>query len=115
MKVSIIAYKHDNFISLVLCTDLQIGFRLPQYNYSEPDPENTTITNVTLIKVNNIITEQTFGVSVSFGDPGEGLVPATLHEIEEIGDFVVNMTAGQRTIILPFRPNETEVIIPIPR
>ena len=93
-------------------TVVRIGFRQPAYNYLEPDVP-TLIENVTIIKEDNTPSEQTYVVSISFGDPGPGLRPASL---QETADQLVNFDylvgdPGQRSISRLFNPGDSEIPI----
>ena len=89
---------------------MRIGFRLSQYDYFEPDFD-TIITNLTLIKEDNRLSEQTFGVIVIFHDPGAGVRPATLQESftqETPFDYLID-TPGNDDIVLVFQPFQSEI------
>lgn len=69
--------------------------------------------NVTLIKEDNRKTERTFSVSISFGDPGIGIRPAT-HQgsatQQTDHDYVID-TPGNDHLSLSFGPDETEISV----
>ena len=74
----IVSYKLEVMFKLIaIFLALRIGFRLPQYTASEPN-QQAVFDSVSLIKEDNRQTERTFGVIISFGDPGAGTRPATL-------------------------------------
>ena len=68
------------------------------------------ITNVTLIKEDNRISEQNFGVTLSFGDPGSTR-PATLQSLEDLNaPFDYNLgVPGLSSISREFGPDQTEI------
>ncbi len=86
-------------------TAIRIGFELEQYDYLEPELVQAQFENVTLIKEDNRVSEQTFGIQITFGDPGQGINPATLQQLgqEDGFDYVVNQP-GDNVITLSFRP-----------
>ena len=89
---------------------LRIGFQLPQYDYFEPDSQ-VLITNVTLIKEDNRMSEQTFAVSLLFGDPDAPTRPATLQQSSESSfDYLVS-NPGESSITVEFAPEQTEVSV----
>ena len=57
---------------------VRIGFALEVYNYFEPEFEQLFL-NVTLVKDNNQVSEQTFRVGIVATDP-PGITPATLDD-----------------------------------
>ena len=90
--------------------DIQIGFRLPQYDYLESNGR-TFIGNLTIIRGESRQSEQSFAVSISFGDPGAGIRPATLQEFdaqETAFDYVISVPGVDR-INRIFQPFETEI------
>ncbi len=66
--------------------------------------------NVTLIKEDNRVSEQTFGIQITFGDPGQGINPATLQQPDQVDgfDYVINQPGIDR-ITLPFRPDQSAI------
>ena len=84
------------------------------YDYFEPDTQ-TLIENVTLIKEDNRRSEQTFGVTITFGDPGAGIRPATLKETAGQTtnyDYSIGGSEDNNNIVLSFIPFLSEVTIP---
>ena len=94
---------------------LQIGFRLPQYDYFEPN-EQTQFENVTLIREDNRQTEQTFAVSISLSDSGAGVRPATFQSSlanQLTGfDYFLYGAPGITSITINFSPTNSGIIIP---
>ena len=86
---------------------IRIGFARNVYTYYEPDFE-TSITNVTLIKEANQLTEQLYSVGVTLSSPtAVGANPATLESIiTELGDYTIFGGAGVRFRMLPFFPDQ---------
>ena len=64
-------------------SDIQIGFEIPEYTFLEPNNE-TFIHNVTVIKEDGQVTEQTFAVVISINEPNVGIRPATQETLEAI-------------------------------
>ena len=82
------------------------------YDYFEPKAR-TVIENVTLIKEDSRVSEQTFGIFISFGDPGAGIRAATLQETSNQTtnfDYVVDQP-GQNRLIRPFFSFESEITL----
>ena len=91
---------------------LRIGFKLPLYNFSEPNTR-TLIENVTLIKEDNRSTEQTFGITIMFDDPGAGVRSASIQQNAnqtDNFDYVVDVP-GNDEISLSFGPDDSEINI----
>ena len=63
--------------------DIHIGFKLPEYTFCEPDFE-TFINNVTIIKEDGQVTEQTFALIITINEPNFGIRPATRGTTETI-------------------------------
>lgn len=82
------------------------------YNYFEPTIGQVFVNNVTIIKENNRLSEQTFGLLLTVGDPGEGISAATLQpdngQIDGF-DYVVNLP-GDNTALRIFQPNMNSAI-----
>ena len=65
-----------------------------------------------MIKEDGRVSEQTFAVSVSFGDPGSEVRPASLQQnLMSNFDYVVNIP-GNSIITREFGANESELTIP---
>ena len=79
------------------------------YDYFEPNVR-TLVENVTLIKEDNRLSEQTFGIAITFGDPGVGIHPATLQQtVDQINfDYIIS-TPGVNRIVRPFFSFESEI------
>ncbi len=88
---------------------IQIGFQLPQYYYFEPNLIPVTFGNVTLLKEDNRVSEQTFGIQIIFGDPGRGINAATLQQVGQSAgyDYVIDIPGNNR-LNLVFYPNQSE-------
>ena len=85
------------------------------YDYFEPNTR-TLIENVTLIKEDNRVSEQTFGISITFGDPGAGIRAATLQQTSGQTtnfDYVISRP-GENTIIRPFFPLRVKLLFIFP-
>ena len=70
------------------------------------------ITNVTLIKEDNRTSEQNFGVTLSFGDPGSLIRPTTLQSATDPFapfDYSLGRLPGANSISLEFGPDTAEV------
>ena len=94
---------------LIFFLALRVGFQLNQYYFYEPTRRYSQVENVTLIKENNGVTEQTFGVVITFGDPGIGTIAATLMPAtgDDTFDYVVG-DPGDYTLLLDFLPEESK-------
>ena len=92
-------------------SDIHIGYEIPEYTFFEPDFE-TFIQNVTIIKEDSQITEQTFAVVISINEPNVGIRPATQETQETIAaginyDFRTAITGGEvDSFVLEFFPDE---------
>ncbi len=67
--------------------------------------------NVTLIKEDNRVSEQTFAIQITVGDPDQGVNLATLQQpgqVDEGFDYVIS-TPGQNRIALPFPPDQSAI------
>ena len=80
------------------------------YDFFEPNDTKTLFGNVTLIKEDNHLSEQTFGIRITFGDPGQRTNVATLQEVGQVDgfDYVVSHP-GNDSITLYFQPNQSEI------
>ena len=84
--------------------DIRIGFALDVYEYFEPSSE-TMFTNVTLLKENNRVSEQTFRVGIVASDP-TSVRPATLETRHSyIYDYRVG-SVGQTFILRDLIPSQ---------
>ena len=91
----------------VLFVVIHIGFAQEMYTYYEPRSD-TVITNVTIIKEANQLTEQLYSVGVTVSSPTIGLNPATLESQTQLWDY----TLGDFDVSfrqLPFESNEQEI------
>ncbi len=107
-----VVYSYNSLDNIVF-TAIRIGFQLERYDYFEPEFAQTRFENVTLIKENNRVSEQTFGVQISF-DPGQGINPATLQPLGQVDgfDYVIS-SPGVNSITLPFRPDQSAITVTI--
>ena len=82
------------------------------YDYFEPNTR-TLIDNVTLIKEDNRVSEQTFGISISFGSPGAGIRAATLQQTtDQTTNFeYVIVAPGVNRITRSFFPFQSEITL----
>ena len=70
-------------------SDIHIGYEIPEYTFFEPDFE-TIITNVTVIKEDDQVTEQTFAVVISINRPNvNNIRPATQETLETIAAGII--------------------------
>ena len=91
----------------MVCIVIRIGFAWEMYTYYEPQFE-ILITNVTIIKEANQLTEQLYTVGVIVSTPTTGLNPATLETLEERGgDYTLG--GGGSFQQLPFLSDEQEI------
>ena len=94
----------------LLFSDICIGYEIPEYTFFEPDFE-TFIHNVTIIKEDGQVTEQTFAVVISINGPNVGS-PATQETLETIAaginyDFRIAVTAAELdSFVFEFFPDE---------
>ena len=77
------------------------------YNYYEPRFE-AFITNVTIIKEANQLTEQFYSVGISASSPTTEINPATLESLNELGDYTLGVF-GVSFWQLIFSPNVQEI------
>ncbi len=100
------------FIAYSFFSVVRIGFQLEQYDYFEPEIVQTQFENVTLIKEDNRVSEQTFGIQITFDDPGQGINPATLQQLGKVDgfDYVIN-NPGVNVMTLAFRPDQSAITI----
>ena len=95
----------------LLFSDIHIGYEIPEYMYYEPDFE-TFIRNVTIIKEDNQLTEQTFAVVISINEPNVGIRPATQETLETIAaginyDFRTAITGAEvDSFVFEFFPDQ---------
>ena len=95
-------------IVVIFCTVIHIGFAREEYTYYEPDFD-ILITNVTIIKEANEISEQFYFVGITVSTPTtEGANPATLETFTAIGDYSLGGT-GNPFRTLAFGPDEQEI------
>ena len=89
---------------------IRIGFQQSSYEFVEPDETKASFTGVTLIKEGGRVSEQTFGIQVTFSEPKPGTNVATLQDADQVTlfDFVVS-SPGNDTILLYFHPNQSEI------
>lgn len=91
-------------------TALRIGFQLKVYNFYEPNDTNSSYGNVTLIKEDDRISEQTFGIRIIVGNPGRATNLATLQEVgQEDGFDYAIFSPANGSITLLFYPNQSEI------
>ena len=74
-----------------------------------------TSVSLTLIKEDNRVSEQTFGVMISLDESGPGVRPASLQQNDQqVDDFdYVLGRPGSTSIVRIFEPNATEVRVSI--
>ena len=93
------------------CIALQIGFSQQSYDFQEPD-YRTLFRNVTLIKENNRITEQTYSVAINVNSSGIGLKAATLQSVDGINyDYSIG-PPGIEFSIIDFPPESQSITFP---
>ena len=92
---------------------IRIGFQLPQYNFTEPKNSHILIDNVTLIKEGNRQSEQTFNISIRFGDPGTGIHTASSQHTtsDNNPDYVTPFDSV--AVFQSFPPHEQVLVINI--
>ena len=86
---------------------IRIGFQLDCYTYFEPKGV-ALITNVTIVKEANGISEQQYSVGVTVSSPTTGVNPATLNTDEVPGDYDLGFP-GVSFRQLPFPANRQEI------
>ena len=84
---------------------IQIGFQQSTYTFMEP-MELTLIEDITLIRENGILSEQTFGVSIS-ASFAAGVNSEEMFNIDYAFD-----DAGNNSLSLLFQPNVSEISVP---
>lgn len=101
-----------NLIIFPFTATIRIGFKFEQYNFFEPKLIPVTFRNVTIIRENNRLSEQTFGVQITFGDPDSELSAATLQQIGQNSgyDYVLDVP-GNDHLNLSFYPNQSEISV----
>ena len=94
-------------ITLLNIAALQIGFQLPQYDFLEPN-QSAVIFDVQLT---NRQSEQTYNVSIIFGEPGSGIRAATQHvanrndsdyDIGSLENEVLTLSSLEPSMTIPF-------------
>ena len=89
-------------------TAIRIGYALEVYQYFEPD-SLMLITNVTLVKEDNRVSEQTFGVNITVSDP-QMLSPATLRTDNTSTNYDYSLgIRGQTFQVLQFLPSQQSI------
>ena len=89
----------------VFLLDLQIGFVNQSYNFTEPRGRRV-ITDVVIMKENNVVTEQTYSVVITASTPADPRLNAAT--LEPVGGGIHDYSLGQpgQTIrIIEFVPN----------
>ena len=89
-------------------TAIRIGYSLEVYQYFEPD-FLMYINDVTLVKEDGRVSEQTFGVGITVSNP-HMLTPATLED-DDTGinfDYTLGIP-GQTFTVLQFLPNQQSI------
>ena len=90
---------HHNYVVI------RIGYTQEVYQYYEPD-FLVLITNVTLVKEDNRVSEQTFGVGITVSNP-QMLSAATVETDDASIDFDYALSApGDTYYFVPFNPNQ---------
>ena len=87
---------------------IRIGYAQEVYQYFEPDFP-FYINNVTLVKEDNRVSEQTFGVGITVSNP-QMLSPATLEPDATTINFDYTLgVPGQKFTVLNFLPNQQSI------
>ena len=108
MMVSIESLTNKLVAAQYCLTAIRIGYALEVYQYFEPD-SLMLITNVTLVKEDGRVSEQTFGVGITVSNP-QMLSPATLETDDTMINFDYTLgTLGQTFEILQFLPNQQSI------
>ena len=94
-------------INLILFPAIRIGFTSEVYQYNEPD-FLMYITNVTIVKEDNRVSEQTFGVGITVSNPLM-LSPATLETADNINFDYTLGSPGDTFIVSQFLPNQQSI------
>ena len=87
---------------------IRLGFQQSEYTFTEPMTQ-TLIEDVTLIRENSVVSEQTFGISIS--SFGAGVNPATPQENPQQNDYAFE-AANINILSLLFQPNVTNITVP---
>ena len=101
---------------IVHLTDIHIGFSQELYEYFETIPlVETGITNLTLVKDDNRVSEQTFRVGINVNDPSITDVAAATLETDDTGpgewDYRVNFV-GQDFLLADIFPLQQSLLVP---
>ena len=107
MMVSIESLTNKLVKAQYCLTAIRIGYSLEVYQYFEPD-SLMFINNVTLVKEDGRVSEQTFGVGITVSNP-QMLSPATLETVNSsMYDYSLGVP-GQTFIVLHFLPNQQSI------
>ena len=96
------------FHVIIIIIDIRIGYALEVYRYFEPD-FLTFINNITLVKEDGRVSEQTFGVGITVSNP-QMLSPATLEPDDTTINFDYTLGCPRQTFtVLQFLPNQQSI------
>ena len=108
MMVSIESLTNKLVTAQYCLTAIRIGYALEVYQYFEPDSLMFT-NNVTLVKEDGRVSEQTFGVGITVSNP-QMLSPATLEDDNTDINFDYTLgIPGQAFTIIQFLPNQQSI------
>ena len=97
-------------VFLFLLLGIQIGFALPQYSFDEPDFE-TIVNDIVLVREGGRLSEQTFQVLISVGDP-VNIPPAILEfDDEERADY--RLVTPSNFVRLNFPPDRQNITLSV--
>ena len=108
MMVSIESLTNKLVTAQYCLTAIRIGYAQDVYQFFEPDII-IFITNVTLVKEDGRVSEQTFGVSITVSNP-KTLTAATLETVNTGINFDYTLgSPGQTITVLQFLPNQQSI------
>ena len=108
MMVSIESLTNKLVTAQYCLTGIRIGYAQEVYQYFEPD-FLIVITNVTLVKEDGRVSEQTFGVGITVSNP-QMLTPATLESFDFSINFDYALSTPEQTFtVLNFFPSQQSV------
>ena len=95
-------------------TDIQIIFEFDSYSFLEPDSLEAIRDQVFIIKDDDQITERTFEINVTLGDPSGNIPPATLQSASNLinYDYLVG-SIGVMSIIREIPPSIQNISLDI--
>ena len=92
-------------ITYIFLLDLQIGFMNQSYNFTEPKGKRL-ITDVVILKENNVVTEQIYGMYIAASTPADPRLNAAKPETGGGGIYDYSLgTAGQTFIVQEIVPD----------